>query len=192
MLKYYLLKQHTELVETQQNMYSQQRYWWANYLIHLLILDMLKTFDAINRSMLMQELAKVLDPNKLHIIKVLTNPQLKIWCGNEKSDAFETDTGVPQGDCVWANLFTFYLAKALDSNKHDDHDYCSTIIKPPAHITNNHQYAYINDKINLKIADNMGHVLPDMRNIEYPKKTLPLKLSSCDLIMNEEKTRIHY
>ena len=192
MLKYYLLKQHTELVETQQNMYSQQRYWWANYLIHLLILDMLKTFDAINRSMLMQELAKVLDPNKLHIIKVLTNPQPKIWCGNEKSDAFETDTGVPQGDCVWANLFTFYLAKALDSNKHDDHDYCSTIIKPPAHITNNHQYAYINDKINLKIADNMGHVLPDMRNIEYAKKTLPLKLSSCDLIMNEEKTRIHY
>ena len=192
MLKYYLLKQHTELVETQQNMYSQQRYWWANYLIHLLILDMLKTFDAINRSMLMQELAKVLDPNKLHIIKVLTNPQPKIWCGNEKSDAFETDTGVPQGDCVWANLFTFYLAKVLDSNKHDDHDYCSTIIKPPAHITNNHQYAYINDKINLKIADNMGHVLPDMRNIEYPKKTLPLKLSSCDLIMNEEKTRIHY
>ena len=192
MLKYHLLKQHTELVETQQNMYSQQRYWWTNYLIHLLMLDMLKTFDAINRSMLMQELAKVLDPNKLHIIKVLTNPQLKIWCGNEKSDAFETDTGVPQGDCVWANLFTFYLAKALDSNKHDDHDYCSTIIKPPAHITNNHQYAYINDKINLKTADNMGHVLPDMRNIEYAKKTLPLKLSSCDLIMNAEKTRIHY
>ena len=133
-----------------------------------------------------------MDPNKLHIIKVLTNPQLKIWCGSEKSDAFETDTGVPQGDCVWANLFTFYLAKALDSNKHDDHDYCSTIIKPPAHINNNHQYAYINDKINLKIADNMSHVLSDMRNIEYAKKTLPLKLSSCDLIMNEEKTRIHY
>ena len=172
-------------------MYSQQRYWSANYVIHLLMLDMLKTFDAINRSMLMQELAKVLDSNKLHIIKVLTNPQLKIWCGNEKSHAFETDTGVPQGDCVWANLFTLYLAKALDSNKHD-HDYCSTIIKPPAHITNNHQYAYINNKINLKIADNMGHVLSDMRNIEYAKKTLPLKLSSCDLIMNEEKTRIHY
>ena len=50
------------------------------------------------------------------------------------SDAFETDTGVPQGDCVSANLFTFYLAKALDSSKHDDHDYISTIAKPPAHI----------------------------------------------------------
>ena len=30
-----------------------------------------------------------------------------------KSDAFETDTGVPQGDCMSTNLFTFYLAKAL-------------------------------------------------------------------------------
>ena len=106
----------------------------ANYPIHLLILDMSKALDSVNRSMLMQELAKVLDPDELRIIKVLTNTQLKIRCRNEKSDAFETDMGVPQGDCVSANLFTFYLAKALDSSKHDDHDYISTIAKPPAHI----------------------------------------------------------
>ena len=138
----------------------------------------------------MQELAKILDPDELHIINVLTNTQLKIRCGNEKSNAFETDTGVPQGDCVSANLFTFYLAKALDSNEHDDHDYCSTIVKPPAHIINDHQYAYINDEINLNMeyADDMSHISSDMRNIEYAKKTLPSKLSSWDLIMNEEKT----
>ena len=113
----------------------------ANYAIHMLMFDMSKAFTTVNRSMLMQELAKVLDPDELHIINVLTNTQLKIRCGNEKSDTFETDAGVPQGDCVSANLFLFYLAKALDSNKHDDHDYCSTIAKPPAHITNDHQYA---------------------------------------------------
>ena len=106
----------------------------ANYPIHLLILDMSKALDSVNRSMLMQELAKVLDPDELYIIKVLTNTQLKIRCRNEKSDAFETDMGVPQGDCVSANLFTFYLAKALDSSNHDDHDYISIIVKPPAHI----------------------------------------------------------
>ena len=44
----------------------------------------------------------------------------------------------PQGDCVSANLFTVYPAKALDSKKHDGHDYCSIIVKPPAHITNDH------------------------------------------------------
>ena len=57
----------------------------ANYPIYLLMLDMSKAFDTLNRSTLMQELAKVLDPDELHIINVLTNTQLKIWCrkGNE-------------------------------------------------------------------------------------------------------------
>ena len=100
------------------------------------------------------------------------------------------DTGVPQGDCVSTNLFTFYLAKALDSNEHDDHDYCSTVVKPPAHVTNDHQYAYTNDEINLntEYAGDMSHISSDMRNIKYAKKTLTSKLSSWDLIMNEEKT----
>ena len=66
----------------------------------------------------MQELAKVLDPDELHIINLLINTELKIRCRNEKSDAFEIDTSVPQGDCVSANLFTFYLEKVLDSNEH--------------------------------------------------------------------------
>ena len=139
----------------------------------------------------MQELVKVLDPEELHIINVLTNTQLKNQCGNEKSDAFETDTGVNQGDCVSVNLFTFYLEKALCTNEHGSHDYCSAIVKPPAHTTNDHQYAYINDKINLNMeyADDMSHISSDTRNIEYAKKTLPLKLSSWDLIMNEKKPR---
>ena len=152
----------------------------ANYPVYLLMLEMLKAFGNVNQSMLMQELAKVLNPDELHIINVLTNTQLKIRCGKEKREVFETDTGVPQGDCVSANLFTFYLAKALGSNKHDDHDYCSTIVKPLSHITNDHQYAYINDEINLNVeyVDDMSHILSDMRNIEYTKKTLPSKLSS--------------
>ena len=139
----------------------------------------------------MQKLAKVLDPDELHIINVLTNTQPKIWYGNEKSDAFETDTSFPQGDSVSVNLFTFYLAKPLDSNEHDDHDYCSTTVKTPAHIINDHQYAYINDKINLNMenADDMSHISSDIRNIEYAKKRMSSKLSSWDLIMNEEKTK---
>ena len=90
-----------------------------------------------------------------------------------------------------ANLFTFYFAKALDSNEHDGHNYCSTIVKPPAYITNDHQYAYINDEINLNMeyADDMSHISSDMRNIEYAKKTLPSKLSSWDLIMNNNNKK---
>ena len=108
----------------------------------------------------MQELPKVLDPDELHIINVLINTQFKVQCGNKKSDAFKTDTGVPQRDCVSANLFTFYLAKALGSNEHDVHDYCSLIVKPPTHITNDRQYAYINDEFNLNMeyADDISHI----------------------------------
>ena len=89
-----------------------------------------------------------------------------------------------------ANLFIFYLARALGSNKHDNHDYCSTIVKRPTHITNDHQYAYINDEINLNMeyADDMSHISSDTRNIEYAMKTLPSKLCSWDFIMNEGKT----
>ena len=77
----------------------------ANYPIHLLMLDMSKAFDTVNRSTLMQELTKVLDPDELHLINVITNTQLKIRCRNEKSNAFEKDTSVLQGDCVSANLY---------------------------------------------------------------------------------------
>ena len=131
-----------------------------------------------------------MDPGEPHIINLLTNTQLKIRCRNEKSEAFETDTGFSQGDCVSANIFIFYHAKALDSNKHDHHNYCSTIVKPPARITNDYQRAYINDEINLNMeyADDMSHISADVSNIEYAKKTLPSKLSLWDLIMNEEKT----
>ena len=45
----------------------------SNYPIHLLMLDMSKAFDTVNRSMLMQELAKILDPDELYIINVLSN-----------------------------------------------------------------------------------------------------------------------
>ena len=144
------------------------------------MLDISKAFDTVNQSTLMQELAKILDPDELRIINLLTNTQLKTQCGNEKSDTFKTDIDAPQDDCVSAKLFTFCHAKVLDSKKHDDHGYCNTIVKPPAYITNDHQYVYINDEINLNMehADNMSHILSDMRNIEYAKKTLPSKLSS--------------
>ena len=58
------------------------------------------------------------------------------------------------------------------------------------HITNDHQYAYINDEINLNMeyADDMSHISSDTRNIEYAMKTLPSKLCSWDFIMNEGKT----
>ena len=40
----------------------------------------------------------------------------------------------------------------------------------------------------MEYADDMSHISSEMRNIKCAKKTLPSKLSSRDVIMNEEKT----
>ena len=63
---------------------------------------------CVNWSTLIQELTKVLDPDKLHNINVPINTQLKIRCRNEISDGFEIDTGVPQAlreKCPNTDLF---------------------------------------------------------------------------------------
>ena len=162
----------------------------TNYRIHLLMLDMSKAFDTVNREKLLKELSKCLSQDELHIIKVLLNTQLQIRCGNEKSDKFVTDTGVPQGDCLSANFFTYYLAKALTNEEHNDHDYCNDIAKPPAHIEYDHAYAYKNEEININMeyADDMNQISTDLRNIEHAKKSLPTKLGQWDLVINEDKT----
>ena len=40
----------------------------------------------------------------------------------------------------------------------------------------------------MEYADDKSYISSDIRNIQYAKKTLPSKLSSSNLIMNEEKT----
>ena len=41
----------------------------------------------------------------------------------------------------------------------------------------------------MEYADDMSHILSDMRNIEYAKETLPSKLKSWDFIMNDEQQK---
>ena len=84
-----------------------------NETVYLLLLDMTKAFDSIKRSILINELQKVINNDELHLIKMLLDVKIAVKCGNKIGDFFNTDTGVPQGDCSSANEFTFYLAKSL-------------------------------------------------------------------------------
>ena len=81
--------------------------------VHLILLDMSKAFDTINRKILLQELSEIIDEDELHIMQIMLNVNLRVRCGSEYSDSFQTDTGGPQGDSSSANEFIFYLAKAL-------------------------------------------------------------------------------
>ena len=61
----------------------------------------------------------------------MINVYISVKCGKYNSDFFQTDTGVPQGDCASANEFTFYLAKALLSdNQAYEHDNSKNIEIP--------------------------------------------------------------
>ena len=86
----------------------------SNYTIHLLLLDMSKAFDTVNRAKLFNCLEKILLPEELHLFEVLTkNVKLKVRVGEEESKEFKTLIGIMQGDCLSAILFILYLAHAL-------------------------------------------------------------------------------
>ena len=44
----------------------------TNFETHILMMDMSRAFDTVNRKTLMQDLRSILDPGELHIIKVMT------------------------------------------------------------------------------------------------------------------------
>ena len=161
--------------------------------MYLLMLDMSKAFDTVNRSILLKDLSSIIEPDELHLIKVLLNTQLKVKCGSSISEVFKTNTGVPQGDSLSANEFTFYLAKALEveSSKHVDHDYTSYEIDTQKTVQHDHNYhSKPNDTITIdqEYADDMSTMTTNSNIVASKKQTLPKKLDKRDLMVNETKT----
>ena len=86
----------------------------SNMKVNIMLLDMTKAFDSVNRETLMNDLRTFLEPDELHIIKILLqNMSLAVRCEGRTSDSFNTDTGIPQGDSLSPVLFTLYLANSL-------------------------------------------------------------------------------
>ena len=86
----------------------------SDYTIYLLMLDMSKAFDTVDRKTLLNELSKILNKDELHLMYMLiTDVKLKVKVGDEESGNFPTNVGVCQGNCLSALLFVFYLAKAM-------------------------------------------------------------------------------
>ena len=85
-----------------------------DYEIYILMMDMSRAFDTVDRKMLMNDLESILDEDELHMIKILLeNVLLVVRCGDKLGKEFITDMGSPQGDCISPILFTLYMAKAL-------------------------------------------------------------------------------
>ena len=77
---------------------------------------------------------------------LLEGVQYQIKVGNTMGNAFQTNTGSPQGDCLSAILFAFYLAASLEYEVHKKH----------------HQYAlprHLENKIPIEVQFNRNYVV---------------------------------
>ena len=145
-----------------------------NETIHLALMDMSKAFDCIDRNKLLEDLSKILEKDELYLTKILLETELSVRCGRELSDPFKTDTGAPQGDCLSAIEFTYYLAKTLelDTEKEQQMDTLN---------------------IELQYADDISIITNDYQIIEQAKTDLPAILGSRGLKMNITKNgRVQY
>ena len=86
----------------------------CDYSTHILLPDMIKAIETINREHLYKLLSDILDPDELNIMNILLKDvTLQVKNNITKGQTFKTTLGIPQGDCLSAILFTLYLSNTL-------------------------------------------------------------------------------
>ena len=163
---------------------------------HLIMLDMNKAFDSINRNQLIEDFCNTIETDELRIISTLLNVSLSVRCENTLSGVFQTDTGAPQGGCASALQFTYYLAKTLEparSSQLADHPYAEQNVRSsiPDHITE-HNYCVITQKdqidIDMEYADDISKVTSNHSSKGNFKHNTSETLKPRDLNVNHDKT----
>ena len=68
----------------------------SNYEINVLLLDMSKAFDSVERKILLDDLRNLVGPDELHILRILIE-EVVIQIRNNKTvgEAFKTNIGIP-------------------------------------------------------------------------------------------------
>ena len=145
---------------------------------------MSKAFDTVKRNTLITDLENILHKDELHIIKLLIEDiNLIVRCGNTYGATFNTNTGVPQGDCLSPIFFILYLAKAI--NEKD-------LYQKPIPTPQKGKYNYIKPTkvvLDPKYADDTSWLTNgDYHIIENIKNKIPNILRERGLIINDDKT----
>ena len=83
----------------------------SDYELSILMLDMSKAFDTIQRGTLFEDLKEILTIDELNLIHLLLNDvQLAVKLEDKIGKLFESRIGSPQGDAASALFFIIYLA----------------------------------------------------------------------------------
>ena len=171
-----------------------------NYEINIMLLDMSKAFDSVNRNILLNDLKDLVNKDELHIFKILIE-DVVIQVRNEKTlgQEFITNIGVPQGDCLSPILFTLYLAKGMNMKTNDkvidDHTcYTKANVNSESlvekHMEDHNYTKKINSikTIDLQYADDLSWIGNSQKQINEIEHNMTDKLKNRNLIVNNSKT----
>ena len=162
--------------------------------IHILLLDMSRAFDTIDRGIQLKYLKELLKPDILHLVSLLlTDVQLEVKHKNKLGERFKPDIGSPHGDCASPIWFIFYLHKALQSIKltpsrnieldiRHDHNYTKA---DKRWITPKGQKTFT---IEQQYTDDTSWATTSKDTIEEIKQIVPKILTNKNRIVNEDKT----
>jgi hypothetical protein len=162
---------------------------------------MSKAFDTVDRNKLFQILETLLLPDELHLFDILTNDcKLQVRVGTTLNDAFTTQLGIMQGDCLSAILFIIYLAYALNHRQEkteNEHIYATPRSLAPApipthlatrSITCTTKYKQISHHCHTKVCDDITYISTDKRYIKNITESVPKQLKHFNLQINLSKT----
>ena len=177
----------------------------CDYSTHILLLDMTKAFDTINREHLYELLSDILDPDELNITNIiLKDVTLQVQNNITKGQTFTTTLGIPQRNYLSAILFTLYLSNTLSAKipthlyGHDYHNAHNMFLVPVEHLYE-HNYCIKQDKnivtdyiIDQQYANDIG-TFSNNKNIKNKamKNIAPISVER-NLTINEEKNNTTY
>ena len=142
----------------------------CDYSTHILLLDMTKALDTINREHIYKLLSQSLDPDVLNIMNILVKDvTLEVQNNKTKGLTFLATLGFSQGDCLSAILFALYLSNGLSpkipTHLHDHIYNTNDLFLTPTEHLHDHIYCTKQDKNNItdylidqQYADHIGFV----------------------------------